>query len=186
MSLIVAKVGGSLFELPDLAQRLRSWIEHQQGHVLLVPGGGSLVAAIRQLDRLHGLGEECSHWLALRAMTMNAHVLAKLISDVAVIHRHGQSTVAKVNILDAFAFFEVHDLLPHSWDVTSDSIAAQVAISFVADALVLLKSARPPGPVATWSTNGYCDPWFSRIVEHARMSVTAENLREIEWESKTQ
>ncbi|MFL5327750.1 MAG: hypothetical protein ACJ8C4_02445 [Gemmataceae bacterium] len=185
MSLTIAKVGGSLFDLPDLAQRLSGWVDKQHGQIVLVPGGGSLVAAIRRMDHLHGFGDECAHWLALRAMTLNAHMLVKLISPSALIHQRAECKGTKVNILDAFAFCTVHDLLPHSWDVTSDSIAAQVALTFEADALVLLKSASPPGPVATWSANGYCDPWFSQMVEPVKLSVAAVNLRKMNEESES-
>jgi ELWxxDGT repeat protein len=77
---IVVKVGGSLFDLPDLGQRLHAWLA-AQGHarMLLVPGGGPTADLIRAFDRRYGLGEEAAHWLALRAMALNAWILAALL-----------------------------------------------------------------------------------------------------------
>jgi aspartokinase-like uncharacterized kinase len=79
VSLTVAKVGGSLFDLPDLRDRLRDWLRSVAGPVLLVPGGGDGADIIRRLDQTHGLGEEAAHWVALRVLTVNAHLLAGLI-----------------------------------------------------------------------------------------------------------
>src|ERR1700730_10035653 len=77
--LVVVKVGGSLFDLADLGARLRAWLEPVvAGPVLLVPGGGPTADVVRAFDRLHALGEETAHWLAVRALTLNAHFLQTL------------------------------------------------------------------------------------------------------------
>ena len=74
--MIVVKVGGSLFDHPRLGEGLRAYLNSlHPSEVLLVPGGGRLVDAVRELDRVHGLGEETSHWLAVRAMDVMGEVL---------------------------------------------------------------------------------------------------------------
>ena len=52
--------------------------------------------------------------------------------------------------------------LPHSWDVTSDSIAARLAVLAGADELVLLKSGLPAGSLtlAQAAETGYVDRYF--------------------------
>jgi len=78
---IVAKVGGSLFDLPDLRQRLDAWLATvDDACVLLAPGGGAGADVILQFDRTHRLGDEASHWLALRVVTVNAHFLSRLLA----------------------------------------------------------------------------------------------------------
>lgn len=53
--LVVVKVGGSLFDLPDLGPRLRAWLKTlRTADVLLVPGGGPTADVVRSLDRAHG------------------------------------------------------------------------------------------------------------------------------------
>src|SRR6516225_2877287 len=139
---LVVKVGGSLFDLPDLGPRLRRWLAAQPpGERLLVPGGGALADVVRALDGWHGLGEEAAHWLALRALAVNAHFLAALLDGVRVVE--GPRPGVGLAVLDAHAFARADEgrpgSLPHRWEATSDSVAARAAELAGAE-LVLLKS----------------------------------------------
>src|SRR5262245_601874 len=88
----VVKVGGSLYDLPDLRRRLERFLNTlRERAVLLVPGGGRLVDVIRELDRRHVLGKESAHWLALRALTVNAFFLADLLGSARVIENLTES-----------------------------------------------------------------------------------------------
>ncbi len=149
----VVKVGGSLFDLPDLGPRLRSWLGSTR--TVLVPGGGPTAEAVRTLDTVHRLGEEAAHWLALQALSVNAHVLARLLPEAPV--RSCLPPAAEPGawfILDALPFLQDDDRLPghlpHTWEVTSDSLAVRVAIRAGATDLVLLKSVSWPA-VDDWA-----------------------------------
>jgi aspartokinase-like uncharacterized kinase len=172
---MVVKVGGSLYDLPDLADRLRQWLARQATRqVLLFPGGGALADVVRDLDRRHRLGEEHSHWLALRALTVNAHFLSAILETAAVVTdlsvcselwEQGKYAVADPHAL-AVADEGQPGQLPHSWDVTSDSLAVRAALLLGAGELVLLKSLPLPEGVG-WveaSGRGIVDRFFNRIV----------------------
>ncbi|MFO0843941.1 MAG: hypothetical protein U0797_16345 [Gemmataceae bacterium] len=179
--MIVAKVGGSLYDLPDLAARLRRFLEARgDPDWLLVPGGGAAANAVRAFDRTHRLGDERAHWLALRACSLNAHFLhlllprTRLVSDPRA-HRGS-------GVLDPFAFAAADEgrpgCLPHRWDATSDSVAARAAI-VVGARLVLLKSVTVP-PGMSWedaAAAGHVDPVFPRLVREAGLAVEVVNLR---------
>jgi aspartokinase-like uncharacterized kinase len=174
----VGKVGGSLYDLPYLRDRLRIWIARCTGQVLLVPGGGAAADIVRHLDRVHGLGEEAAHWFALRALTVNAHFLSRLVG-APVVPSPGDDKVA---VLDPHAFCLADEgrpgSLPHAWQATSDAIAARVAEVVTAD-LVLLKSADLP-PGMSWgqaAAAGLVDETFDAVVRRAGLRIGWINLR---------
>jgi aspartokinase-like uncharacterized kinase len=186
----VVKIGGSLFDLPDLGRRLRLWLESVSvREVLLVPGGGPTADLVRDLDRLHGLGEEASHWLALRALTLNAHFLAGLLpSGRAEVVEHPAASAAvwpagRIPVLDGHRFADLDEgcpgCLPHCWSVTSDALAARAAIVAGASRLVLLKSVTfPPG--LSWAEagqRGLVDGYFATAIGGTSIEVQAINFR---------
>jgi aspartokinase-like uncharacterized kinase len=183
----VVKVGGSLFDLPDLGPRLRRWLEGTSGGVLLVPGGGDAADVVRAFDRRHVLGEERSHWLALCALSLNARFLAALlpgaevIADIAAWARVAGS--ASVAVLDAHAFVLADDgrpgALPHRWEVTSDCVAARAAVVAGCRRLTLLKSTDLPADT-DWTAAGrlgLVDTHFVRVVGPEKVEVRWVNFR---------
>ncbi|HMF16110.1 MAG TPA: hypothetical protein VKE98_02835 [Gemmataceae bacterium] len=176
---VVVKVGGSLFDLPDLGTRLADWLRGlKTPNVLLVPGGGRSADLVRDWDRQLQLGEETSHWLALRALTFNAHFLASLLSGSRVIKNPDDSGSGLIPILDMCAWAtmldRLPDQLPHTWDVTSDSLAAQVAILGKASQLILLKSVPLPEGI-DWreaARQGIVDPFFPQAISKAPANLT--------------
>ncbi|MBN9120193.1 MAG: hypothetical protein J0I06_13690, partial [Planctomycetes bacterium] len=80
--MIVVKVGGSLFDHPKLGPGLRRYVESfAPAEVLLVAGGGPAADAVREWDRVHELGEEASHWLALQALDVTRALLESLCGE---------------------------------------------------------------------------------------------------------
>jgi aspartokinase-like uncharacterized kinase len=130
-----------------------------------------MAEAVRELDRIHGLGEEASHWLAIAAMDVMGEVLRAL--------------APRVGVLDCLAFARGDEALPgalpHSWGVTSDSIAARAATVFGAERLVLLKSVDVPDGTSwdDWVRLEWVDAHFPRVVEGAAFAVEVVNLRRV-------
>lgn len=185
----VVKVGGSLLEVPDLGRRLSNWRRREapRRHIVVI-GGGPAADVIRRADQLHTLGEERSHWLALRALTLNAYLLAELLSNAEVVldlatcqsvWERGKSPV-----LDPHAFMQADEgqagALPHRWDVTSDSLAARVAEVAGASRLVLLKQCSAPqgSTLADWARLGLVDAWFPRVAARLPGGVRFVNFQE--------
>ncbi len=165
----VVKLGGSLLDLPDLAARLRRWLERQPAmSTLLVVGGGRLADVLRDADRLHRLGETASHWLCIRAMTIHAEMLAALLPEARLMASIAEwrSRPATLSILDPWVFLREEErrfpgpTLPESWQATSDSIAARIASCVDATELVLLKSKLPQheATLPAAAAAGFVDP----------------------------
>lgn len=169
--LLVIKVGGSL--LADRAQfdaALAAIAEISHGRrVLIVPGGGPFADAVRDVDTRIGMSEDAAHWTAILAMDQYAWVLAeRLRAPVVTTEADVNVTVSrgKIGVLAPFRWLRDADPLPHSWDVTSDSIAAWVAGQLGAERLVLIKPAGARGA-------NVVDPCFASVcLETLRVTVT--------------
>jgi len=171
---VVVKVGGSLYDLPDLGERLGAWLrELPKSNFVLVPGGGPAADLVRAWDRQHQLGEESAHWLALRALTFNAHFLASRLLGSYVIKNLDEAGSGPIPILDMHAWATMAERrgnrFPHTWEVTSDSLAAQVATVSKAAQLVLLKSVPLPEGM-NWheaARQGIVDLFFPQAISLA-------------------
>jgi aspartokinase-like uncharacterized kinase len=187
----VAKVGGSLLDLPDLRPRLLTWLrQRDQQPVMLVAGGGDWADAVRRAQRVHSLSDEVCHYLAIEAMRTTARLLLAVVPDARWAANLPESLPETSRalrpaplrwVLDPVTF--VHDdarhagarALPACWDVTSDSIAARVAQRLQGE-LVLLKSTLPRGATAAAAAaEGYVDAYFPRA--SAGLAVQCVDLR---------
>jgi aspartokinase-like uncharacterized kinase len=125
---LVVKIGGSLqASIPTLVPIL----SESERPLFIIPGGGTFADAVRAAD----VDDDTAHWMAIAAMEQ----YGRLISS------HGIPVTAQLVVPDKTTIFlpcaslRTTDPLPHSWDVTSDSIAAWVAEQLDLD-LLLLKS----------------------------------------------
>ena len=115
----------------------------------MVPGGGPFADAVREFDRSLGLSPDAAHWMAILAMDQYAHVLADRIPG-AVLHGGARGgggerlQSGRVVVLAPSRWMRSADVLPHSWDVTSDSVAAFVAGALDAARLILIKPGTEP------------------------------------------
>ena len=126
---LVVKAGGSLIsEIPALYALLAA-----SGRTLLVvPGGGRFADAVREC----GAEGTPAHWMAICAMEETAWLW---VAAGAVPAESLHAPVTGVSVLLPYRVMRDADPLPHSWDVTSDTIAAWVAAARGAP-LLLLKS----------------------------------------------
>ena len=168
----VVKVGGSLFsEVPRLVQEINGAGQP----VLVVPGGGQYADLVRMLS----LPEEQSHWMAIAAMEQYAWYIAV----------HGMETMDEigppegVRVLLPYRVMRIEDPLPHTWDVTSDSISAWVAYRLGLP-LLLLKSREGLTRDGTLQSRvseafpcGEVDPYFLPYVIIMQIPVTVINGR---------
>jgi aspartokinase-like uncharacterized kinase len=147
---LVIKVGGALMRDPSALQHTMADLSRvaRSGRILIVPGGGPFADAVRDLNRRLPLTDDAAHWMAILAMDQYAHVLAGLMDDSLMVHDLAEIAAAleagRVPVLAPYRWLRSADPLPHSWEVTSDSVAAWIAVTLGAPHLVLLKPAVAP------------------------------------------
>ncbi len=140
----VLKVGGSLSrgqQLRALCQTIGRLGSEQR--LLIVPGGGDFANAVRDHYRRYQVSETIAHRMALLAMDQYGWLLSDLIPDSVavqdVLSARASAATGRVPILLTATLLIEADPLPHSWQVTSDSIAAWIAGLVGAARFILLK-----------------------------------------------
>jgi probable H4MPT-linked C1 transfer pathway protein len=180
---LVVKVGGGLLEHVDHLERVIVALSEVSRTLrcVVVPGGGPFADVVREVDSRLTLGNDAAHWMAVLGMDQYAHLLAARIESGTVVSNRAQIEIAhdsgRVPVLAPSTWLAAADPLPHSWDVTSDSIAAWVAAELGAAHLLLIKPPGARGP-------DLVDAYF----EQARAAVCAWNCLDadeaIEWLSR--
>lgn len=163
---VVVKVGGGLLAHPRALDAVLHELHVAASHarVLVVPGGGPFADAVRAADRQVGLADDAAHWMAVLAMDQYALLLASRVAGATLIARASSLRVPdgqpfRLFIVAPYSWLRATDPLPHSWDVTSDSIAAWVAGQVGSRRLVLVK---PPGSAA--DAADLVDPYFATVL----------------------
>jgi aspartokinase-like uncharacterized kinase len=150
----VVKVGGSLFDLPDLGERLREWLATQRpAHNVLIAGGGPLVEQIRAWHADEPIEDAAAHWMCVDLLTVTAHMLHAWMPEIPLVEddcllcqRIGEPGATIFGPAPWMRHSEPGlpgTWLPSNWDTTSDSIAGRLAAALLADEFVLMKSALP-------------------------------------------
>lgn len=189
VNLRVIKLGGSLLDWADLAQRVRAWRKLQPPAIdLLIVGGGRLADAVREYDRVHGLTPLAANHLAIRSMSLSTAMVAQLLPEATIVEERaalGGCGLGELLLFDTTRFLELEESrlpglkLPASWDATSDSIAARVAQVMGAVELVLLKSTIEPAAssLEELTAAGVVDRLFARMAASLPV-VRLVNLRD--------
>ncbi len=122
---MIVKVGGSVADqLSEIFVALE-WAER----AVVVPGGWVFADAVRKVDFDFHLNASTSHWMAVLAV----NIYGLMLGDIArkhgfsVVEPHDFSEIGEKVVVLPYSLLRKYDELPHSWDVTSDSIAVWIA-----------------------------------------------------------
>ena len=162
---LVVKVGGGLLEHVEHLDRVLAAIENvaRSRKLVVVPGGGAFADVVRDVDARLGLGDDAAHWMAILGMDQYAHLLASRLTRGGVVSTMDELDrslqAGRIPVLALFRWLASRDPLPHTWEVTSDSIAAWLAGELRAPELLLVK---PPGA----QSDRLVDAYFERALPH--------------------
>lgn len=148
--MIAIKVGGSLASIDGALRTVGSALAGRASTepLIVIPGGGPFADTVRAFADQHPLSRSAAHWMAILGMDQYAFALAeqipgaRVVDDLLGIQRaHSEGVIP---VLAPSRWLRAADELPHRWEVTSDSLAAYLAMLLGAERLVLVK-ATPGG-----------------------------------------
>jgi hypothetical protein len=137
----LVKIGGKILENQNdlffTINQLKTLVFKKKilNKVIIITGGGSYANFIRLIDKKLNIGDDLAHWGAILAMEWNSIKLHNQFPEIPLFLQLSElSDYLKKNskerqmlIFQSFSFLYKEDILPHSWKVTSDSIAIHIA-----------------------------------------------------------
>ena len=154
--MIVVKLGGSLCYTADLKSWLIRLRQYAKRHtVMIVPGGGPFADEVRIAQQYHQFDDSCAHHMAIIAMAQFGLLMAGICKSCQPfrlsVNEYKRDKGLLVWLPDD-ALLSQKDL-PHSWDVSADSLALWLAYKLNARQLVLVKHAVDTFANIYWQTD---------------------------------
>ncbi len=122
---MLLKVGGSVAEKLEMVFEPLESLQR----AYIIPGGWIFADLVRKIDSEKSLSPSTSHWMAITAMNTYGFYMAETARKFGfeLVEPENFDLPDKKAVLLPYNLLRRFDELPHSWDVTSDSIAVWVA-----------------------------------------------------------
>ena len=126
---LIVKLGGSLLTTGrELVRFLRDYAECTAHQIVIIPGGGPFAEAVKKLAKQRDISDDAAHWMAVLAMHQYGLFLADGQPEIPVVESLADIQPADhICIVLPYKILKDEDSLPHTWDVTADTIAAFIA-----------------------------------------------------------
>jgi aspartokinase-like uncharacterized kinase len=187
----VIKVGGSLLLRTDLAEVLPRWISQQrEAESLLIVGGGELIDAMRNLDKVCSVDPAEMHWMCVELLETTYQLFSEWFHwpciETAEAFQQADQTGFSVDtptLVSVSAFYNRRSAVavdvdvPCDWRTTTDTIAALLARHVGAEELVLLKSCDvdPTASIEQLARSGVVDEALPGVASQAT-TIRVEKL----------
>jgi 5-(aminomethyl)-3-furanmethanol phosphate kinase len=175
-SVTIVKLGGSLAHTRQFA----AWLEALAawgGPLILVPGGGAFADCVRAAQGVMGFSDSAAHRMALNAMGQLGIALAAY-SDAFTLAESRDELDSALNAGEIPVWLPEKMVLGASdvsecWGMTSDSLAAWLALTYGARRLLLIKASDVAGSGSARDlvADKIVDPLFPRFATQSRAEV---------------
>jgi len=128
---IVVKLGGSV---ASNVKGILSVLQSLGEDILIIPGGWVFAELVRKLD----VRDDEAHWMAILAVEQYGYYISSFGIKTIKPRDFDGIEFNGIRVLLPYRLLINHNELPHSWDVTSDSIAIWIASKLKADRVIKL------------------------------------------------
>jgi aspartokinase-like uncharacterized kinase len=181
----IVKIGGSLNANPILPSWLDLLVQCGGGRVTIVCGGGGFADEVRRAQDHWCLGDLQAHNMAVLAMAQTAYLLHGLNPGLQLARSKADIRhVLHQGLTALWLPFELQREQPDAntnWQVTSDSIALDLARRLNAERLVLVKSCEidRAGGLAGLAEAGVVDRRFTALSDGAAFPIDIVHHNEL-------
>jgi len=142
----IFKIGGKILDnskhlINTIAQLTQLYEDTIIQKVILIPGGGILANFVRNLYLEFKIDDELAHWIAIYSMNFNGLELQRKFPHLEIVEdfEYLKNEKRIFSIFLPYQYLRLIDPLPHSWDVTSDSITLYCAYKLGVNECFLIK-----------------------------------------------
>lgn len=164
-------------DVESLTQCLNTIEQKVKDNVVIVPGGGVFADQVRVAQKYWQFNDEIAHEMAILAMQQMALLFKSIKPNFLVSNTVSIKAANKVVIWSP----DIQQLnqagVEASWDITSDSLAAWLAMQIQADELILVKSAKVPKNITTdqMQEQGLVDKAFDQFTQNSSYNIVLLN-----------
>jgi len=121
--MIIVKIGGSCSShLSEIVSHLKDCSLESGKKIIIVPGGWIFADIVRKLN----VDDDTAHWMAVASMDIYGYYISSFGAKLLEVDDF-DFYPDEVSVLLPYRLTRKYDELPHSWDVTSDSISVWLA-----------------------------------------------------------
>lgn len=174
--MMVLKLGGSLLSHAPVTRILQLATRTGNGQLVIVPGGGVFAEQVRITQQQWQYDDRTAHYMAILAMQQMALLLQSLCSGLVVVNNVAmiRASMQQHTVIWSPLSSELDAAgIPASWDITSDTLAAWLAVQLSMEHVILLKSAEfsSDSSIAQLSASGVIDKAFATFVQQHSLQI---------------
>jgi aspartokinase-like uncharacterized kinase len=140
---IVIKLGGSLYNTPELTLWLKALVAYSsQQPIVIVPGGGPFADLVRDAQKLYRFDDKVAHHMAIVAMKQFGVLLMSLEAHCNTFSIDNNHSSGLSVWLPEDSLLDETDI-KQCWSISSDSLALWLANRISAQQLLLIKRINP-------------------------------------------
>ena len=174
--MIVVKLGGSLYNTPELKCWLNILDEAaKQQSIVIVPGGGPFANQVRDAQQLHQFDDSHAHHMAILAMAQFGLLIKGITANCQLFYFPADKSVTTPKGLSVWlpneSLLSQAEIM-HSWAITSDSLALWLANKLHAERLILIKQnyLNNNRSITELCKLGVIDVGFQHLFSHSTIS----------------
>lgn len=180
----VIKLGGSLLNSPVSMLACLNHIPRLNEKIVVVCGGGMFADTIRHAQQSYLFNDVVAHEMAILAMQQTALLCQSLNTQYSLCYDIADLSTALLKTNNVIWSPSINNInaakLPATWELSSDSLAAWLADTLGAKALIVVKSCQIDSslPLQLLEKQGIIDKNFSYFVNKAPTQYTILSMED--------